>query len=135
MRRKALQDLANVFCQMFVGWRMQEDLQLLIGAGNCSITIDIVAGTTCLDENPIKLHIAEEISAWFKDRLKTLNIPSEGIVSASLNVSQTLRLEETKSKKVAHFDFECKSRIETDERTYEGHLAETHSWHERKSHR
>ena len=61
MRRIALQDLANVFCQMFVGWRMQEDLQMLIGAGNCSITIDIVEGTTFLDDNPIKLHIAEEI--------------------------------------------------------------------------
>lgn len=108
---------------------------MLIGAGNCSITIDIVEGTTFLDDNPIKLHIAEEISAWFKDRLKTLNIPSEGIVSASLNVSQTLRLEETKSKKAAHFDFECKSRIETDEKAYEGHLVESHSWHEGKSHR
>jgi len=68
MRKKALQDLANVFCQMFVGWRMQEDLQLLIDAGSCSITIDVVTGTAFLDDTPTKLHIAEEISAWFKKK-------------------------------------------------------------------
>ena len=37
-------------------------------------------------------------------------------MSANLKVSQTLRLEQTKSKKVAHFDFECASKIETDEK-------------------
>lgn len=135
MRRKVLQDIVNVFCQMFVGWRMGDDLSLLIGAGSCSITIDVLAGTASIDEKPTKLHVAGEISAWFNDRLKELNIPSGAFVSANLNVTQTLRLEETKSKKVAHFDFKCESRINTDEKTYEGQLAESHSWLEHKSHK
>jgi hypothetical protein len=135
MRRKALQDLANVFCQMFVGWRMGNDVSLLIGAGSCSITIDVLAGTAFIDKKPARLYIAEELSAWFMSRLQELNIPSVGIVSANLHVNQTLRLEETKSKKVAHFGFRCQSKIETDERSYQGCLAESHSWHEPKSHR
>ena len=40
MGRKVLQDLANVLCQMVVGWRMGNDLSTLIEIGNTQIFID-----------------------------------------------------------------------------------------------
>ena len=111
---------------------MGDDLALLIDAGSCTISLDVLRGTALIDDRPAKLHIAEEICAWFKSRLEELKIPAENIVAANLKINQTLKLEETRSKKVAHFDFDCKSMIETDEKTYEGLLAESHSWHQRK---
>ena len=110
MRRKVLQDLVNVFCQMFVGWRMQEDLSRLIELGDTQITINILDGSAFLQENiPVQLYIAKEINAWFLNRLTEVNIPASGIVSATLSIDQKVRLEETKTKRVAHFNFDCES--------------------------
>ena len=136
MRRKILQDFANVFCQMYVGWRMQEDQSQLIELGEAQITINVLNGSALLEANtPIQLWVAKEISAWFLGRLKEVNIPSSGILSAKLTVAQNLRLEETRTKKIAHFEFDCRSEIVTDEKVYRGVLKDSHSWHGNKRRR
>lgn len=133
MQRKVLQDFVNVFCQMFVGWRMSNDLSKLTELGDTQITINVFSGTAFIQEyKPVQLYIAEELSAWFLRRLTEVDIPLSGIVSASLSVDQKLRMEETKTKRVAHFDFDCKSEIRTNTKTYHGSLKEAHSWHESK---
>lgn len=82
MGHKVLTDHANVFCQMFVGWRMAEDFAKLVSLPDGVLTIDVVAGA-CQhnDVGQVDIHIAREISAWFFDRLTRHHIPREDICS------------------------------------------------------
>jgi hypothetical protein len=87
MGHKVLQDHAYTFCQMFMGWRMFEDLGVLATLPDGKLTVDVLTGT-CTHETvgPIDTYIAGEISAWFIHRLELHRIPVSDVLEAKLNV-------------------------------------------------
>ena len=130
MRRKVLQDYANTFCQMLVGWRMGEDLETLSALPDGELSINVLSGeATHSVVGSLKLWVAEEIQAWFKHRLEVSGIPAGEIQLASISAQINTGRIATNRKKVVSFDFTVTSQIETSDATYSGKLKETHQWH------
>jgi len=129
MGHKVLTDHANVFCQMFVGWRMTDDFVTLASLPDGVLTIDVLAGT-CQHNHvgQVDMHIAREISAWFLDRLNKHHIPRAHIVTADLTVNMAKHPIESKRQRGVTFDWACQSRIQVVDRSYTGELYETHTW-------
>jgi hypothetical protein len=128
MRRKVLQDFANVFCQMFVGWRLHiaDDLQRLEQLTSGVLAIDIL--TAACQHNGADfppLTIAVEIQAWFTDQLHKHAIPVHAIERAALVVEFQVGIEQRKRRRIRHLQFLCRSQIATAEKVYRSELQST----------
>ncbi len=133
MRRKILQDYANTLCAMLVGWRMGEDLEVIADLPDGELLVNVLNGVATHSlAGVIELGVAKELQAWFFNRLKVSNIPSEVIKLATVKAGIKTDRIATNRKKIVSFDFTLQSAIETDERSYLGKLKEVHSWHQRR---
>jgi hypothetical protein len=132
VRRKVLQDFANTLCQMLVGWRMAEDLELLAALPDGTLTIDVLAGTACHSVNgPVRLHIAGELKAWLEHRLSECRIERSEVETTLVIAGIRTDRIATNRKRIISFDFSVDSTIATAEREYRGKLCEVHRWHSR----
>ncbi|MHC2068024.1 hypothetical protein ACYFX5_11160 [Bremerella sp. T1] len=130
MRRKILQDYANTLCQMFVSWRMAEDVKKLSRLPDGKLSLDVLAGTAHHDlVGAVELWIASELQAWFLERLAISNIPAEYIEVATVDVQLKSQHRHTPKAAIVTFDFIANSTIQTDETSYHGMLQEQHAWH------
>jgi hypothetical protein len=139
MRRKRLQHQADTFCQMFCGWRLCNSHEELTVRRSGSLHIDILAGTATHNGTVLQdLNIAGELSAWFQGDLRDNNIPVEQVRSATLDAEVTItdlsgprRSPErwnTKIRRYLSCDIQCRSRIETDETSYESEMVDHEEW-------
>ena len=129
MGHKVLQDHAHTICQMFVGWRMTQDLKLFATIPDGTLQIDVLRGA-CTHESlgPIDTYIAGEISAWFKHRLAMHQIEESDILQASLDVVLKRLPQKSKRHRGVTFDWHCCGFIRTADREYRSHLDEPHTW-------
>jgi len=128
MGHKVLQDHAHVFCQMFMGWRMADDLDVFAKLPEGRLLINVLDSTTEHSEvGRIGVRIAHEIHAWFLHRLNQHRIPLEDIKAAWLlvHIKNTVP---TKHKIGITFDWSCDATIVTKDREYSARLAEPHTW-------
>jgi hypothetical protein len=132
VRRKIIQDLANTLCQMLVGWRMSEDLEVLAALPDGTLSIDALSGSASHDiAGDLRLHIAGELTSWLAHRLSAHQIPLQAITVATVTASIRTDLLPTARNRIVSFDFSVRSVIVTDERSYIGQLQEVHRWHTR----
>jgi hypothetical protein len=132
VRRKILQDFANTLCQMLVGWRMAEDLEVLADLPDGTLVIDVVSGSAVHSVNgPLALYIAGELQAWLQHRLSESGIDRSGIERAVVMAAIRTERIATNRKRIISFDFAVDSTIVTAEREYRGKLCEVHHWHSR----
>ena len=132
MRRKVLQDHANTFCQMLVGWRMGDDLDALAELPDGILSVNVLTGQAVHSvTGALHLGIAGELKAWFGNRLETCGIPTAEIRAAEVSATIGTERIPTNHKKIVSFDFSVKSRIETSDAEYSGELQEMHHWHSR----
>ncbi|MBC7852623.1 MAG: hypothetical protein IAF94_04230 [Pirellulaceae bacterium] len=125
---KVLQDHAFVFCQMFMGWRMGDDLETLATLSDGQLCINVLEGSCHHSEaGCIQTRIAREIQAWFIDRLAKHKIQIEEIRTATLTVTMKNTIS-SKRKRGITFDWTCDGTITTVDREYKAHLAEPHTW-------
>jgi len=139
MRRKRLQHEADIFCQMFCGWRLCNSHEVLTSLGSGAIHIDVLAGTASHNGKIIQdLNIAGELKEWFKGDLRDNNVPVEHIRSATLDAELAItdlsgrrRSPEIWNTKISRYlvcDIQCHSRIETDEKSYDSKLTDHEEW-------
>lgn len=129
MGHKILQDHAHTICQMFVGWRMSQDLELFATIPEGTLVIDVLHGS-CTHESlgPIDTYIAGEISAWFLHRMVIHQIAGSDILQATLTV-QLNRIPPTSERhRGVTFDWHCDGLIRTVDRDYRSQLHEPHTW-------
>ncbi len=132
MRRKIIQDFANTLCQMLVGWRMGDDLEILSELPDGTLSIDALTGTASHDVvGNIQLHVAGELQAWLSYRLGINQIPIQSISGAAVTTQICTGRLATNRKRIVSFDFSVQSTITTDECCYIGQLHEVHHWHSR----
>jgi hypothetical protein len=128
MGHKVLQDHAHVFCQMFMGWRMADDLETFSRLPDGKLLINVLDATCEHSEaGRIETHIAKEINAWFLERLQQHRIPLQDIVAAHLTI-QMKTTPPARRKRAITFGWTCDATIHTKDREYFAHLAEPHSW-------
>ena len=129
MGRKVLKDHAFTFCQMFMGWRMGEDLDTFSQLPEGQLTIDIMTGTCEHDsEGPVETYIGPEIAAWFAHRLVQHQIDRSELLLATLTVQMTRPTPPTKRMRGITFNWKCNAQIKTSDRMYAAELAEPHTW-------
>ena len=141
MRRKRLQHHADIFCQMFCGWRLMNDHETLSELGSGSLQIDVLTGDCMFDDKLIeKLKIAGEIDGWFRDEILAHKIPIELISCASLSVQlqiepligprRTTEIWADANAKTTYTSCHifCESRISTDELDYASQLRDYEEW-------
>jgi hypothetical protein len=129
MGHKILKDHAHTLCQMFVGWRMTQDLEIFATIPEGQLTIDVLRGE-CKHESlgPIDTYIAGEISAWFKHRLTAHEIEQTEILQAVLTVQLNRIPQTSKRHRGVKFDWRCDGFICTIDREYRSQLHEPHTW-------
>ena len=111
---------------------MADDLELLAGLPDGTLTIDVLAGTAGHSVNgSISLHIAGELKAWLDHRLSESGIERSEVDTASVVAAIRTDRVATNRKRIISFDFSVDSTIATAERQYRGKLCEVHRWHSR----
>jgi hypothetical protein len=132
LNRKIFQEFANTLCHMLVGWRMWEDLEILAGLPDGTLTVDVLSGTsTQTHSGNIDLHIAKELQAWLVFRLEQLQIPISALHTVQVVANIRTDRIPTIRASVVSFDFSIDSIIKTADRSYNGKLIETHRWYNR----
>jgi hypothetical protein len=117
---------------MFMGWRMQTDLETLAGLPDGALELNLLRGTASHKvAGPLDLYIAKEIQAWLQQESTKDGVDLSQLNEATLVVDIKTDLVKTNKKKVVCFSFNCNSRLVTNEKTYSANVAEVHKWHER----
>jgi hypothetical protein len=134
-----LQHQADIFCEMFCGWRLCNSHEELTARGSGALHIDVLGGTATHNGTDLQdLSIAGELIAWFQRDLRDNDIPVEQIRSATLDAELTITglsgprrspvIWNTKINRYLCCDIRCRSRIETDERSYHSEMADHEEW-------
>ena len=117
------------FARCFLGWQIQQDLDMFATLPEGKLTVDVLAGSCVHSESGlVNTYIAGEISSWFKHQITERGIPLSDIMPAMLHV-ELARSPTSKKKRSVTFDWRGSGCIKTDAREYNAELAESHSWH------
>jgi hypothetical protein len=135
MCRKVIQHYADVLCHMAIGWRMGDDLETLSDLPDGSIEINLLTGESNHSvTGPLDLRVGREMQAWLINRSDEDHISIQHILGASIRLKSKTDGIRTDKKRLVFFEWSCDSNISTDQKTYESHLKEAHTWHNRIQH-
>lgn len=124
MKRKRINHQVDIFCDMFSGWKLANDMDALIQLQSGQFALDFVSNTTKLNGVPYdkELHMLTEISVWFDKDLADNNIEKSSILKASLVVDFSSTVTEGKpksrTKKIIEIKLKMESSILTDDKEY-----------------
>ncbi len=121
MRRGLLKDLANTPTAIACGWRLYEDIQRLRSLDGRPVLIDLLAGTSVVDDQLMAppLGIVHDVTAWMRERFEKDGIPPGTVTAAVL----TLKPHAERGLRV-----DCKTVVETSDGRFAS--ADTAFWHE-----
>jgi hypothetical protein len=134
MRRKVLQDFANLFCQRIIDLPSGYDLASFAHHGSGTYIANILTGACSLNGNPIpSLRICEDYREWLNVQTDKHKIQTEGIKEAILQINVGVDKVNIKSSyrhqfADARFSFDCQSEIKTDEKSYKGKMRGEKTW-------
>jgi len=118
MRRKRFKHQAYIFCHMFCGWQLANDLGELKKLEKGTLEIDVKNGLCNSHGEPNKkLTMPLVLNDWFMNDIKEHNIKLEEIDKAWLTVNFDMHNLE-KNKEILP-EFKCKSYIASGDITYE----------------
>ncbi len=135
MGRKRINHQVDIFCDMFSGWRLVNDMDKLIQLQTGQFILDFLSKTVKLNGEPYDkdLHMLTEIACWFNKDLADNNIESASIIRATLTVEFISTVMEGKpksrTKKTIEIKFKMKSSILKDEKEYSADKEKTMEYH------
>lgn len=102
MRRKRFQHHTDIFCDMFSGWKLVNDMKSLVEFENGIIEFDFINKKQKLNglESRVNFNMFFEILEWFIDDLKNHNIDMKLIKEAKLIVEFDIKLISQKKNHV-----------------------------------
>lgn len=134
MRRKVIQDFANVFCQRVIDLPSGYDLASFAHFGSGKYALNILTGECSLNGIPIpKLKTCDVYDDWLRTQLEKHRVEENNIHEVRLEIEVNVRNINIRSScghrfAYAHFFFDCHSAIRTDEKAYLGHMAGDKKW-------
>jgi hypothetical protein len=147
MRRKRLKHAADILCQMFCGWRLNNSKPEVVKLGSGILEIDALTGNCFFDGQSIpELSIAVELREWLKEDLAAHNIPIETLSHARLKVALSfseISWNDRQAKGEMFFSgnggavktptmhrcvVQCESEVATDEAVYPSHFEDLEEW-------
>ncbi|MCW5959803.1 MAG: hypothetical protein KIS76_06535 [Pyrinomonadaceae bacterium] len=134
MRRKVIQDFANVFCQRILLLPEAYDLASFVHYGSGTYELDILSGECRFNGNPIpKLRTCDSFKDWLLAQLEKHHILREAIEAANLKIDVEFSLIDAGQSyghefASAHFSFSCRSELRTDEKIYTSSATGEKTW-------
>ena len=134
MRRKVIQDFANVFCQRVIDLPDGYDLASFAYYGSGKYRANILTGDCSYNGSQIpKLRTCDVYREWLYIQLEKHRIQGDKVREAVLQISvavSEVSLRESYGHRFAsaHFSFECQSQIKTDEKSYVGKMNGQKEW-------
>jgi hypothetical protein len=134
MRRKVLQDFANVFCQKFIDLPSGYDLAVFVKLGSGTASLDILTGQCCFGNGSTeRLETCLEHRAWWEKQLDKHNIPLSGLEFVTMKIEfrvTDVMIKESYGHNQSHADFwfKCTSEIRTAEASYCGQYEGLKKW-------
>lgn len=135
MRRKRINHQVVIFCDMFSGWKLVNDMDTLIQLQSGKFTLDFLAKTVKLNNEPYDkdFNMLSEIADWFNKDLADNKIDANSILSATLIVDFISTITDGKpksrTKKIIEIKLKMKSAILTDEKEYSVDKEKTMEYH------
>ena len=134
MRRKVLQDFANLFCQRVIDLPEGYDLASFAHYGSGKFSLNVLTGECSHNGSPIpKLRACDVYDEWLRTQLEKHGIDRNAIQEAAMEIHVVVRDVNVRSSyghrfADAQFSFDCLSKIQTDEKTYIGRMAGNKKW-------
>ena len=134
MRRKVIQDFANVFCQRILLLPEGYDLASFAHYGSGNYELNILDGECRFNGKPIpELRTCETFKDWLFAQLEKHHIPRQAIEIANLKIDVEISqldvgLSYTHEYSTAYFSFACRSEINTDEKSYTSEMTGEKKW-------
>lgn len=135
MRRKRISHQVDIFCDMFSGWKLANDLDTLIQLQSGQFALDFISNTVKLNGVPFDkaFHMLTEISSWFDKDLEDNKIDKVSIQKAILNVDFISTITDgnpkSRTKEIIEIKLKMKSSILTDEKEYSAGKEKTMEYH------
>ena len=136
MRRKRLQHNTDIFCEMFSGWKIVNDMKSLTELESGIIEFDFLNKTQKLNgtKSKIDFNMFYEISEWFAEDLKKHNIEMELLKIAKLNAEFNIKLisgkKKSRTKGITELNLILNSSILTNEKEYKSEKVQTQEFHQ-----
>lgn len=136
MRRKRLQHHTDIFCDMFSGWKIVNDMKSLTELESGIIEFDFLNKTQKLNgtKSKIDFNMFYEISEWFAEDLKKHNIEMELLKIAKLNAEFNIKLisgkKKSRTKGITELHLILNSSILTNEKEYKSEKVQTQEFHQ-----
>ncbi|HEY6304678.1 MAG TPA: hypothetical protein VIX14_16590 [Terriglobales bacterium] len=134
MRRKVIQDFANLFCQRVMDLPDGYDTASFAHYGSGKYKAEILTGQCSHNGGPIpKLRTWAVYDEWLCTQLEKHGIQRDRIEAATLEMNVvvggvSLRSSYGHRFASAHFSFECPSEIRIDEKSYGGWMIGKKEW-------
>lgn len=134
MRRKVIQDFANVFCQKFIQLPSGYDIASFAYYGSGNYYMDILKGDCFYNETKIPtLKTCAEHKEWLITQIENRDFSIDDIRHAHLEAKiavSNISIRESYGHYFAgaHFSFNCSSRIGTDEKDYVSNQFHQQNW-------
>lgn len=140
MRRKVLQQFANMFPQRFLDLPQSEDLAAFVRLGSGVVVADFLSGRSrhgSTEFGPLRL--CADYREWLQRECARHHVAIHGIVCARMRIhfavsDVTARESFGHVLRWATFDFDCESEVATDERAYLSRLSAKKTWGYREKH-
>jgi hypothetical protein len=135
MRRKIIQDFANIFCQKFIQLPSGFDLATFAHFGSGKYYMDILSGESYYNGSKIlTLETCKEHKTWLIAQLEKRDFTIDDLEHAHLETEVkvsniiTKQLTTKFSSAFAHFSFNCFSEIRTNEKSYTSKTFHQQNW-------
>ncbi len=134
MRRKVIQEFVNSFCQRVLDLPSGYDLASFTHYGSGDYEANILTGECSHNGNSIPpLKLCHIYRRWMTDQLDKHRVEIHELRDATLQMSIQVKEPRLRSSfghyfASAHFFFECRSEINTDEKSYVGQMSGNKEW-------
>jgi hypothetical protein len=134
MRRKVLQQFANMLPQRFLDLPSGYDLARFARLSAGTLEIDFLSGECRHNGAPVApFETCAEYRAWVDREAERHHIPREGLALVAMTVDFVVGDVEMKHLfrhdfRSAVFRFDCRSEVQTDEKTYASHQTAEQRW-------
>jgi hypothetical protein len=124
MGRKRINHHVDIFCEMFSGWRLANDMETLVELKEGHLELDFLTNSVKLNGKPFdkKLNMLFEISSWFDKDLMDNKVDRKSILEASLivdfDINTTIGKPKSRTKKITKFNFKMASKVKTPDKDY-----------------
>jgi hypothetical protein len=124
MKRKRINHQVDIFCEMFSGWRLVNDLETLVELKSGRFDLNLLERTLKLNNEPFEkgFHMLHEISDWFDRDLTENQIDKKSILVAELEVDFVTYMKDgkpkSKTRKVIEIKLDMNAKIQTEDKLY-----------------